>query len=55
MGQKSLQELQQKQLLDNTELEKHLSEEFKTLNQERKADIALSLYQFTKLIYDSVK
>jgi hypothetical protein len=55
MGRKSLQELQQKQLLDNGELEEHLLEEFIVLNEKQKNELALSLYQFTKLFYDSVK
>ncbi|WP_431136944.1 hypothetical protein [Psychroserpens mesophilus] len=55
MGRKSLQELQRQQLLDNTELEEHLSVKFNELNEEQKNELALSLYQITKLIYDSVK
>lgn len=54
MGRKSIQELQQ-QLLDNSELTEHLSEEFNVLNEKQKNELALSLYQFTKLIYDSIK
>jgi len=45
MGRKSLQELQQKQLLDNTELEECLSEEYVLLNKEQKNELALSLFQ----------
>lgn len=55
MGRKSNQELQQKQLLDNNELADCLSEEFIDLNQAQKNELALSIYQFAKLIYDSVK
>jgi hypothetical protein len=55
MGRKSLQELRQQQFLDNTELHEQLSKEFIVLNEKQKNEIALSLYQFTKLIYDSVK
>lgn len=55
MGRKSFQELQQKQLLDNNELEEHLSKEFIDLNEEQKNELALSIYQFTKLIFDSAK
>lgn len=53
MGRKSNQELQQQKLLDNSLLEKHLSNEFIMLTDEQKHEIALSLYQFTKLIYDA--
>ncbi|MFD2917259.1 hypothetical protein [Psychroserpens luteus] len=55
MGRQSLQELQQKQLLDNTELDECLSIEHSIANEEQKHELALSLYQFTKLVYDSVK
>jgi len=55
MGRKSNQELQQKQLLDNNELEDYLSKKFIDLNQAQKNELALSIYQFTKLIFDSAK
>lgn len=55
MGRQSLQELQQKQLLDNAEIEECFSKEYSELSEEQKNELSLSLYQFTKLIYDSVK
>lgn len=55
MGRKSFQELKQSQLLNNNELKEHLSGEFISLNEEQKNELALSLYQFTKLIHDFVK
>lgn len=55
MGRKSNQELQQKQLLDNKELAEHLSKEYIDLNDVQKNELALSIYQFTKLIFDSAK
>ncbi|MCB0463282.1 MAG: hypothetical protein KDC81_11315 [Flavobacteriaceae bacterium] len=55
MGRKSFQEIQQKQLLDNNDLEEHLSKEFIDLNEAQKNELALSIYQFTKLIFDSAK
>jgi hypothetical protein len=55
MGRKSNQELQQKQLLDINELEDYLSKEFIDLNKAQKNELALSIYQFTKLIFNSVK
>jgi hypothetical protein len=55
MGRKSLQEIQQKQLLDKNELAGFLSKEFIDLNEAQKNELALSIYQFTKLIFDSAK
>ena len=55
MGRKTNQELQQKQLLDNNELAEYLSKEFIDLNEVQKNELALSLYQFTKLIFDLAK
>ena len=55
MGRKSFQELKQSQLLNSDELEENLSNEFINLNEEQKNELALSLYQFAKLIYDFVK
>lgn len=55
MGRKSNQEFQKNQLLDNSELEECISKEYSVLSKEHKNELALSLYQFTKLIYDSLK
>ena len=55
MGRKSNQELQQKQFLDNNELTEYLSKEYIDLNEAHKNELVLSIYQFTKLIFDSAK
>ncbi len=55
MGRKSFQELNQSQLLNNNELEEYLPSEFNSMSDEQKNELALSLYQFAKLIYDFAK
>ena len=55
MGLKPIRELQQKQLLNNDELEKYFSSEFCELTDFEKSEIAISIFKFTKLIFDQSK
>jgi len=52
MGRKSNQELQEKQLLNKSEIIECLPDS-STLFKEN--EFAFNLYQFTKLIYDNIK
>lgn len=52
MGRKSNQELQEKQLLNKSEIIECLPDS-STLFEEN--EFAFNLYQFTKLIYDNIK
>jgi hypothetical protein len=53
MGRKSKLKLQEAQLIEEQELTKCLGDIFSSLNNHEKHDFALSLFQFTKLIYDN--
>lgn len=55
MGRKSKQELQQTQLLIKSEILECLPDSFKGFQSNQDDEFALSLYQFTKLIYDNIK
>ncbi len=54
MGRKSLQELEQEQLLNDSEFAEILSDSYSLLNKNEKNEIALSLYKFTKLMFDNI-
>ena len=54
MGRKKQSELNDSIILNDSELTKILGEKFKNLSQEQKDELALSLYQFTSLIYEEV-
>ena len=55
MGRKSKQELQETQLLSKSEVLECLPDSYQNLQKSRDDEFALSLYQFTKLIYDNIK
>jgi hypothetical protein len=55
MGRKSFQELQESQLLSNSELLDYLSDSLNPSKKNKVEEFAFNLYQFTKLIYDNTK
>ncbi|WP_339915899.1 hypothetical protein [Yeosuana marina] len=55
MGRKSNQELQETQLLSKSEILECLPDSHQVLQKNQDDEFALSLYQFTKLIYDNIK
>ena len=55
MGRKSIQEVPEEYLLNNDELDKVLQNKLIDLNEIQTNELALSLYQFTRLIFDSTK
>ena len=55
MGRKSFQELQEKQLLNKSEILECLPESLQDFQKNLDEEFALSLYQFAKLIYDNIK
>ncbi len=55
MGRKSKQELQEKQLLNESEIKEYLPESFKEFHNIENYEFAFNLYQFTRLIYDNIK
>lgn len=55
MGRKSKQELQEKQLLNKSEIIEYLPESFKAFKENQSYEFAFNLYQFTRLIYDNIK
>jgi hypothetical protein len=54
MGRKSIQDKKDNQILTPKEFEKILGKDYTSLNDEQKSDIALHLYQFTKLFVESL-
>ena len=55
MGRKSVQELQEKQLLNKSEILECLPDSLTSFKDNEINEFAFSLYQFTKLIYDNIK
>ena len=55
MGRKSFQELQENQILTESEILECLPESLTSLEGIEINEFAFSLYQFTKLIYDNIK
>ncbi len=55
MGRKSKQELQERQLLTESEIKECLNDAYKVDLKNLNDDFAFNLYQFTKLIYNNIK
>jgi hypothetical protein len=55
MGRKSKQELQEELLLNKSEILECLTDSLEVLQKNQDDEFSLSLYQFTKLIYDNIK
>ena len=55
MGRKSKQELKQNQFLTKNEIVDYLNDSELDLDEINTETFAMSLYQFTKLIYDNIK
>jgi|TARA_B110000967_G_scaffold4418_1_gene4421 hypothetical protein len=55
MGRKSKQELQERQLLTESEIEECFTDSIKELQKNQDDEFAFNLYQFTSLIYNNIK
>ena len=55
MGRKSKQELQERQLLTETEIKECFTDSIKELQKNQDDEFAFNLYQFTSLIYNNIK
>jgi hypothetical protein len=55
MGRKSKQELQERQLLTETEIKECFTDAIKALQKDKYDEFAFNLYQFTSLIYNNIK
>lgn len=55
MGRKSKQKLQEIQLLSNSEILECLPNSIATIQKNLDTEFALSLFEFTKLIYNNIK
>lgn len=55
MGRKSKQELQERQLLTESEIKECLTDSNKVHQKNLNDDFAFNLYLFTKLIYNNIK
>ena len=54
-GRNSKQELQERQLLTETEIKECFTDAIKALQKDKYDEFAFNLYQFTSLIYNNIK